>query len=249
MIQVRTWQNARLLIALSLVAASATAIPANAKPDELSHSFSYLINPGYESWLGLKVKDTDEAKAKELKLPHVTGVIVVSVVPGSPAEKAGFQKNDVIMEFAGERVRSVAQLHRLIEETPPDRAVRVEISRQGKMETLQVKNEPRGPSPFLNTPDNPKVWIWKGPEFEVPLSPEPRPFLEPAPKWKIIPLPEIMPKFKIGPIPNPEAPGLPHKRPFMEPGPEGEIIPLPPATPKFKIGPIPNPEAPALPHR
>lgn len=244
-----TWRRAGLLIAFSLVTAAATAFAASGNLDEPAKSFSFLFTPGHETWLGLKVKDTDEAQAKELKLPHVTGVLVVSVVPGSPAAKAGFQPNDVIMEFDGQRVRSVAQLHRLIEETPADRTVKVEISRKGKLETLQVKIETRGPSASLETPDNPKYKFWFGPEFELPRSPEPGPFLQPGQNWKIIPLPEVLPKFRIGPIPNPEAPGFPQKRPFVEPWPKGEIIPLPEVTPKFKIGPIPNPEAPEMPHR
>jgi membrane-associated protease RseP (regulator of RpoE activity) len=245
----KKWHRAGLLIAFSMVPAAATAFAASGKPDEPAKSFSFLINPGNETWLGLKLKDTDEAQAKELKLPHVTGVLVVSVVPGSPAAKAGFQPNDVIMEFDGQRVRSVAQLHRLIEETPADRTVKVEISRKGKLETLQVKVETRGPSALLETQDDLKFQVWVGPEFEVPATPEPEPFVEPGQNWKIIPLPEVLPKFKIGPIPNPEAPGFPHKRPFVEPWPKGEIIPLPEVMPKFKIGPIPNPEAPEMPHQ
>jgi membrane-associated protease RseP (regulator of RpoE activity) len=244
-----TWRRASLLIVLSVVTAAATARAASGKLGEPAKSFSFLFTPGNETWLGLRVKDTDEAQAKELKLPHVTGVLVVSVIAGSPAARADFQPNDVIMEFDGQRVRSVAQLHRLIEETPADRTVKVEISRKGKLETLQVKIETRGPSASLETPENPKYEFRFGPEFILPRLPELEPFVEPGQNWKIIPLPEVLPKFKIGPIPNPEAPGFPHKRPFVEPWPKGEIIPLPEVMPKFKIGPIPNPEAPEMPDR
>jgi membrane-associated protease RseP (regulator of RpoE activity) len=239
MTTIRTWQRASLLIALSLVTAAATAFAASGKPDEPTQSITYLFNPGHESWLGLMVKDTNEAQAKELKLPHVTGVLVVSVIAGSPAEKAGFKPNDVILEFDGQRVRSVAQLHRLIEETPSDRTVRVEIIRQGKLQTLQAKIENRGPGALLQTPDNPNFEVWIGPEFELPQSPEPGQPPEPGPEWKVIPLPPVMPKFYLGPLPNLKPEPLPQPKPFVEPGPKGET-PSPPVMPKFYPGPLPN---------
>jgi serine protease Do len=229
----RTWHRASLLIALGLIAASVTVFAANRKPDQQGNSFAGIIqgrvgpafslmNPGHESWLGLIVKDTDEAKTKELKLPHVTGVLVVSVIPGSPAAKAGFQKNDVILEFDGQRVRSVAQLHRLVKETPPDRTVKVRITRQGKLETLQAKIESRGPSAFLEMPANPKIWQWP---YNKPPA-KPHPFLQPVPKGRIIPLPPVMPKFYLGPLPNLKPQLPPELKPFIEPGPKGEARPF-----------------------
>jgi membrane-associated protease RseP (regulator of RpoE activity) len=244
----RTWRRAGLLIALSVVTAAATVFAASGKLDEPAQSFTNLLNPGHEGWLGIIIKDTDEAKAKELKLPHVTGVLVVSVIAGSSAEKAGFKPNDVILEFAGQRVRSVAQLRRLIEETPPDRTVSIQITRQGKLQTLEAKIEPL-PNAFLETPDNPKYKIWIGPEFEVPQSPEPGQSLAPGPELKIIPLPPDNPDFRAWKGPGSELPQTPEQGPYLEPAPKWKIIPLPEVMPKFKIGPIPNPEAPGLPHK
>lgn len=245
----RAWHRAVFLIALSVLTAATMTFASSGKSDEPAQAFSYFLNPASNGWLGLVVKDTNEATAKELKLPHITGAIVVSVVAGSSAEKAGFKRDDVILGFDGQRVRSAAQLQRLIKETPVDRTVSIQISRQGKLQTLQAKVESRGPNALLETPENPNYKIWIGPEIEVPATPEqPEPFVEPVPKGKIIPLPEVMPKFYLGPIPNPEAQGLPHDGPFLEPPPKAEIIPLPPVMPKFKIGPIPNPEAQGLVH-
>jgi serine protease Do len=230
----RTWHRASLLIALSLVTASAAAFAASGNPVQRAVTPSRIIigfSGSHDHWLGLVVQDVNEAKAQELKLPGVYGAIVVSVISGSPAEKAGFQKNDVIMEFDGQRVRSAAQLHRLVKETPPGRTVSTQISRQGKLQTLQAKIENRGPSASLETPDNPKYRFWIGPEYEMPQSPEPQPFLEPVPKGKIIPLPPVMPKFYLGPLPNLKPQPLPQPKPFIEPGPWEKIIPSPPAKP------------------
>ncbi|HET9177597.1 MAG TPA: PDZ domain-containing protein [Terriglobia bacterium] len=234
----RIWPWAGFLIALSVLTACVAAYAASGKSDEPSQSIHSLLNPGHESWLGLVVTDTNEATAKELKLPHITGAIVISVIAGSPAEKAGFQKNDVIMEFDGQRVRSAAQLQRLIEETPPDRTVSVQISRQGKLQTLEVKIGARGPSALLETPEIPEFKTWIGPELQEPQTPEP--FVEPVPKGKIIPVPPVIPKFHfyLGPLPNhnPQPPS--EVEPFIEPGPQGEM----PSPSKPFSNPFPAPE-------
>ena len=66
------------------------------------------------------------------------GVVVTDVREGSAAEKAGLKKDDVVVRFAGEDVRSAAQMVRLVRETPPGRGVEVEVSRDGAAQRLTV---------------------------------------------------------------------------------------------------------------
>ncbi len=47
-------------------------------------------------------------------LPVETGLLVVSIEPGSPAERAGLQVGDVIAEFAGQPIPSIDALHKLL---------------------------------------------------------------------------------------------------------------------------------------
>jgi S1-C subfamily serine protease len=47
-------------------------------------------------------------------LPVETGLLVVSIEPGSPAERAGLQDGDVIVSFAGRDVAGIDDLHRLL---------------------------------------------------------------------------------------------------------------------------------------
>jgi serine protease Do len=98
-------------------------------------------------WMGVHLNEVTAEKARELKLPGDYGAVVTKVEPDSPSAKAGLQANDVILEFDGERVRSVAELRRLLRETPPDRQVSMKVSRAGQLRDLNVTLEARR-SPF-----------------------------------------------------------------------------------------------------
>ena len=81
---------------------------------------------GRGSQVGVSVRDvgTDD-KAQN-------GVVVEEVATESPAEKAGIKKGDVITEFDGERVRSVRQFTRLVQETPAGRKAQTVVMRDGR---------------------------------------------------------------------------------------------------------------------
>ncbi len=66
------------------------------------------------------------------------GVVVEHVRPDSPAEHAGLQRADVIVEFDGEAVRSVRQFTRLVQETAPGKTVKMVVVRDGSRRDLQV---------------------------------------------------------------------------------------------------------------
>jgi len=73
----------------------------------------------------------------------LSGVLVVAVEPGSPAEAAGLQPGDVIVEVNGVPVRSVADLAAVLEEAgvkDPDREVvlNVTVLRDGEKITLTI---------------------------------------------------------------------------------------------------------------
>jgi membrane-associated protease RseP (regulator of RpoE activity) len=93
------------------------------------------------SRLGVRIEDIDAERARALKLREERGVEVRSVVPGSPAEAAGIQEEDVILEYQGERVESAAELMRLVRETPAGRTVTLQASRGGAERTFKVKVE------------------------------------------------------------------------------------------------------------
>jgi len=88
--------------------------------------------------IGVQIRDVADGETSKLKLPAAGGVVVESVTSGSPAEKAGVKAGDVLAEFDGERVRSVAQLTRLVRESAEGRAVKMAVWREGKRLDLSV---------------------------------------------------------------------------------------------------------------
>jgi C-terminal processing protease CtpA/Prc len=75
----------------------------------------------------------------ELKLNEERGVEAAMVDNDGPACRAGIEDHDVILQFNGAPVDSVAELKRMLRETPPGRTVTLAISRDGKMMNIPVK--------------------------------------------------------------------------------------------------------------
>jgi serine protease Do len=100
----------------------------------------FVLNDG-SAHLGVVLGDVSSEKAQELKLPTLAGAVVESVQKDSAAAKAGIVRGDAIVEFDGERVRSSAELRRLIRETPVGRTVAVKVVRGGKSLVLSAKLE------------------------------------------------------------------------------------------------------------
>jgi membrane-associated protease RseP (regulator of RpoE activity) len=99
-------------------------------------------------WLGVTLTDLESDPAKGAKPAAENGVLVKDVRPEGPAAKAGLMKDDVIVEFASEKIRSAEQLRRLVRETPLGRDVTLVVSRAGKSQTLTAKLEARHHGPM-----------------------------------------------------------------------------------------------------
>jgi S1-C subfamily serine protease len=78
----------------------------------------WLIRDGkiLRSYLGLGGQNVKIHRrlVRLYNLPVETGILVVSVEPGSPAERAGLEMGDVVYEFAGQPVGTIDALHKLL---------------------------------------------------------------------------------------------------------------------------------------
>jgi len=75
-----------------------------------------LVNKGYVTrpWLGVGLYTVDQIAIRQLKLAVDKGVLLLEVVSGAPADKAGLQKFDVIVSIGGEEVSDVQELTRIL---------------------------------------------------------------------------------------------------------------------------------------
>jgi len=91
---------------------------------------------GEGGYLGVYLEEVTPERTKELGLKEERGAVVMKVVAGSPAEKAGLKENDVVVSFNGRRVDSVREAQRLLSETPADRTIQIEVMRGGSRQTV-----------------------------------------------------------------------------------------------------------------
>lgn len=89
-------------------------------------------------WLGVALRSPsdDEADAKTGK--QVKGATVASVFPQSPAEKAGVQVGDVVVEWNASAVDDFTDLGLLVAKTEVDTRAKIVVLRGGKRMTLEV---------------------------------------------------------------------------------------------------------------
>jgi serine protease Do len=133
-----TWKTAAVLaIAVAAAAISAAVAPPLQGQTGITPKARTVQVLSGGSRIGVSIRDVEESDSKTAKGAD-TGVIVEEVATDSPAEKAGIRKGDVIVEFDGERVRSVRQLTRLVQETPAGRTVPAVLQREGQRTPVSV---------------------------------------------------------------------------------------------------------------
>lgn len=89
-------------------------------------------------WLGVTIQDVDRNLAESFELERPMGALVAQLAPGGPAEGAGFEPGDVIIEFAGQPIDSSADLPHVVGLLRPGTEVDAVIVREGKRRTISV---------------------------------------------------------------------------------------------------------------
>ena len=90
-------------------------------------------------WLGVQIQDVTRQLAESFGMDRPHGALVAKVVPGGPAEKAGIQIGDIIVEFDGRTIETSGELPPIVGMTAVDTKAKVKVIRQGDEEELIVK--------------------------------------------------------------------------------------------------------------
>ena len=107
-----------------------------AKGEKVSHPF-----------LGIQMIALTPEIAKEnnadpnavLIVPEVKGVLVMRVMPNTPAEKAGIRKGDAIIQVDGEAVTTAEQLQNLVENSQIGQSLKLKLRRGSLMKDVVVQ--------------------------------------------------------------------------------------------------------------
>jgi len=92
--------------------------------------------------MGIRLADLNKPVATKLNLPIGMGVLVYQVIGKSAAAQAGIEPLDVIIEFAGERVRQASDLQEIVERKPIGSLQKVKVARGQQEIELEVRLAP-----------------------------------------------------------------------------------------------------------
>ena len=96
--------------------------------------------------IGVAIQDLTPDLAQAMKSGHTTGAVIARVDPGSPAERAGLRRGDLVVAVDGTPVHSGTQLRNTIGLTRIGSDVGLTIDRAGSQYSLNVHVEPAAPA-------------------------------------------------------------------------------------------------------
>lgn len=139
----KNWKDALAVgLAVALVAglyASLAPVAAQDEDEDERREQIRMAFTGGGAYLGVEILDVDGERASELGMSRPYGVYIDGVIDGEPAAEAGIEEGDVVVAWNGDRVESVAELRRLVSETPPGRVAELTVLRDGAEREVSVE--------------------------------------------------------------------------------------------------------------
>lgn len=119
----------------------AFAIPAKTVQDVVSQLLKSGSVP--RGWLGVAIGNVDEETAESLGMQTnggaPKGALIGDVTADSPADAAGLRRNDIVLSLNGIVIKNSRELSKRVADTAPGTTVAVEILRDGRTQTVQVR--------------------------------------------------------------------------------------------------------------
>jgi len=89
-------------------------------------------------YIGVRIQEVTKEIADSLGLKSQEGALVSSATTGGPADKAGIEAGDIILEFNNKKVDNMRKLPKIVAQTPIGENVEVKIWRNNKILTKQI---------------------------------------------------------------------------------------------------------------
>jgi serine protease Do len=112
-----------------------------AVPSKMAHAvMESLIKTGkvVRGWLGVSIQEVTPDLAKQFGLADAKGALVSDVLSGTPAEKAGLKRGDVIVKVDGVPIDSPGHLRNRVAETPVGEKITITVIREGHEKDVAV---------------------------------------------------------------------------------------------------------------
>ena len=90
-------------------------------------------------WLGVSIQDVDRNLAESFGMDRPMGALVAQVGADSPAEQAGMESGDIILEFDGQAINSSSDLPHVVGLIAPGTSATAVIRRDGKTMEIDVE--------------------------------------------------------------------------------------------------------------
>ncbi|HUV59327.1 MAG TPA: DegQ family serine endoprotease [Desulfatiglandales bacterium] len=90
-------------------------------------------------WLGVMIQVVTPVIKEKFGLETTEGALIGEVTEGSPADKGGLKRGDVIIRLDGKKVKEMNNLPPMVAKTPVGKEVEIAVIRKGKEKVLMVK--------------------------------------------------------------------------------------------------------------
>ena len=112
------------------------AIPANLARDVVAQIKQFGV--ARRGWIGVRIQQVTEELAQGMGLPGTQGALVADVTGGGPAQKAGLQNGDVVINFDNKPISDSRELPRVVAATPIGKTVNIDVLRKAKKQSFHI---------------------------------------------------------------------------------------------------------------
>lgn len=108
------------------------------KEIDVSITLGEKKGPKKKAFMGVFLENLDKQDHKKLETGTDYGILITSVSEDGPAEEAGIEDKDVLLELNNEKIYTVDQLTKMLYNYEPEQEVSVKVNRKGKEKKVQL---------------------------------------------------------------------------------------------------------------